>query len=269
MDIMTIVGMIGAVGLLLMGVVHGGGLAAFMNLHGVMIVVGGTFCATMINSSFEEMKDTFKAFILLFFKSRHLPAENVIPIISRLAAKSRQLGIFSLQDEGKDIGDDGFMAHAIDVCLTTNDELLARVTLEREISQTRTRHREVGNILRTSGLLSPMFGLLGTLIGIIGVLKNISDPESVGPAMAVAISSAFYGILMANVLFVPGAGKLRMRSMEELISKEVMMEGLMDIIFSNRIPVIIELRLFSYLKTGNMKGGEEVAAPAPAPAPTT
>lgn len=267
MDAMTIFGILGAISLITLGIAEGGAVSAFMNLHGILLVIGGTLCSTMVNSSFKEIKDTFKAGFFLFRKPHYIQAEQIIPIVSALATKSRQQGIFSLQDEGKDIGDDGFFAHAIDVCLTTNDELLARVTLEKEINQVRVRHREVGNIFRTAGLLSPMFGLLGTLIGIIGVLRNISDPEKVGPEMAVAISSAFYGILIANLVCVPGAGKLRTRSMEELLSKEMMVEGLCDVIFSSRIPIIIEMRLLSYLQTGKMSeegGGTAVPAPAKA-----
>lgn len=181
------------------------------------------------------------------------PPDEVLPIINRLAFKARQLGVLSIEDEAKNISDDGFLSRAIDVSLTTNDETLSRLTLEKEVARIRSRHLEIGNVFRTMGLLGPMFGLLGTLIGIISVLRNISNPESVGPAMAVAISSAFYGILLSNLICVPAAGKLRSRSMEELLSKEIIVEGLMDIFFSDRIPTMIEMRLLSYLNPGKVK----------------
>ena len=267
MDLMTIIGMLGAVALLLTGIGGGAGLKAFINAHGILIVVGGTFFATMVNSSYKEIRDSLSAAFSLLLKPKHIPPEDVIPSLTRIATQARQKGALSIQDEGRDIGDDGFLSHAIEVCLSTNDEPTARVTLEREINHIRVRHREVGNIFRTAGLLSPMFGLLGTLIGIISVLRNISEPESVGPAMAIAISSAFYGILLANLVFVPGAGKLRTRSIEELLSKEMMMEGLLDAVFSDRIPVVIEMRLLSYLKTGTV-AKEPEKAPNAAQAPS-
>ena len=267
MDLMTIVGILGAVTLLVMGIGGAAQLRAFLSFHGLLIVVGGTFAATMINSSFQEIRDAVSAGFSIFFKPKHISPEEIVGYISRLASKARQLGPLSIQDEGKDAEDDGFLAHAIEICVSSHDESLARVTLEREINHIRMRHREVGNIFRTSGLLSPMFGLLGTLIGIINVLRNIAEPESVGPAMAVAISSAFFGILLANLIFVPGAGKLRTRSIQEVLSKEMIMEGLMDVVFSDRIPVIIEMRLLSYLRTGTVVK-EPDKAPAAAPAPS-
>lgn len=250
MDLTTLAGGLGAIALLLYGIMHEGALGAFMNLHGVTLVLGGTLCATMINSSPRDMANSFKAGISLLFKPKTIPAEDVLRHMTWMATKARQLGVLSLEEERKNIKDDGFLARAIDVCVTTNDETLSRLTLEEEIERIKKRHQEVGNVFRTMGLLGPMFGLLGTLIGIISVLRNISEPESVGPAMAVSISSAFYGILLANLFCVPAAGKLRSRSLDELVSKEIMKEGILDIFFSDRIPTMIEMRLLSFLKGG-------------------
>ena len=96
------------------------------------------------------------------------------------------------------------------------------------------------------GILSPMFGLLGTLMGIIGVLRQLSDPEGVGPAMAVAITSAFYGILFSNMICVPIAGKIRARIWLRVKLKSMILEGILEIMRGS-VPLVVERRLQSYL----------------------
>ena len=105
---------------------------------------------------------------------------------------------------------------------------------------------EIANVYRTMGILAPMFGLLGTLIGIISVLKQLSDPESVGPAMGVAITSAFYGILLANMVCVPIAGKIRARIWLRVKLKSMILEGILEIM-KGSIPLVVERRLQAYL----------------------
>jgi chemotaxis protein MotA len=108
---------------------------------------------------------------------------------------------------------------------------------------------------------SPTFGLIGTVVGIVGVLKNISNPESLGPAMAMALSASFYGIFLANMVFLPLAGKLRTRSIHEIVAKQILAEGLLAIFFTDEASSLIEMRLVSYLQKR-----QESSAKAPAPA---
>src|SRR5438874_643376 len=107
MDIMTIVGALGAISLLGYGVWHEGALGAFMNMHGIQLVVGGTFCATMINSSLDDVLNSFKAGLGLLFKPKYLPPEEMLHVVTRLATKARQLGVLALEEERKSIDDDG------------------------------------------------------------------------------------------------------------------------------------------------------------------
>lgn len=265
MDFMTIFGLVGGFGVLYWGVKEGGSVSAFINLHGVMIVCGGTFFAAMINSSAQEMRSALRAGLQLFASHKVKAPEEMIPIIVELCRKARQGGVRAIQDAGAEAGDDGFMGRVIDACLVLNDERLARDAVIAEINQVRTRHRETGNIFRVMGLLAPMFGLLGTLIGIIAVLRNLSDASQAGPAMAVAISSAFYGIVLSNLVCVPAANKLRSRSMTELLSKEVVLIGILTIVFSSRSPMAVEAGLSGYLhKRIAGRSGEGVPSPAEA-----
>ena len=105
----------------------------------------------------------------------------------------------------------GFLMRASLAALEYNDSNFVKQVMEQEINQAADETNEIANVYRTMSILMPMFGLLGTLIGIIGVLRDLSNPENVGPAMGVAITSAFYGIFMANMICVPIAGKIRAR----------------------------------------------------------
>ena len=118
--------------------------------------------------------------------------------------------------------------------------------LEAELYCEMDHHNEIVNVYRTLSILFPMFGLIGTLIGIVDVLKQISNPEQVGPAMAVAITSAFYGISLANMFATPVAGKLRLKFLQEYLAKAVIVEGITEVL-KGTVPVLVERRLEAYL----------------------
>jgi chemotaxis protein MotA len=132
------------------------------------------------------------------------------------------------------------------VAVEYNDPELVKSILEGEINTSFDRHNEVINVFRTAAILAPMFGLLGTLIGIVSVLKQISNPETVGGAMAVAMTTAFYGISLANMFCVPVAGKLRIRNLEELRAKSMVADGVV-MMMRGTIPLVIERKLQAYL----------------------
>ncbi|MCX7641842.1 MAG: MotA/TolQ/ExbB proton channel family protein [Elusimicrobiales bacterium] len=96
-------------------------------------------------------------------------------------------------------------------------------------------------------VLSPMFGLVGTLIGIIGVLKEISNPDMIGPAMSIAITSAFYGIFLSNMIFTPVANKIRTRAIMYLKFKAMILDGMLEIM-KGTLGIMIERKLKSYIE---------------------
>lgn len=261
MDWTTIIGALLGVGIVGYGVIESRSWAAFLNIHGFILVMGGTFAAILINTPLALFKEAFKAAFMLFSKRKGLPIEAAIKIIVGLAEKARRSGNMAIESDGRDVGDDGFLQMAIDACLTTSDEKLAREILSQKLRQIKNRHTETANVFRTMSILFPMFGLVGTLIGIVTVLKNISNPKNVGSAMAVALSTAFFGILLANLVCVPIAGKLRLRSLEEALEKEILAEGILKIFFTSEIPTQISLYLESFMRTRLETAGE--GAPAP------
>lgn len=253
MNITSILGMVLGAGVMWWGMNSGHVLKTFINWHGVILVLGGAFAATLVNSELHEIVASVRAFFSIVMKPKNPPAPTIIPVMIELSRKSRKEGFLSLHGLGKDFGD-GFLSKAIQVLIEGEGDIkAARWLLEKEINRTALRHREVQNIFRTVGILSPMFGLLGTLIGIVEVLNNFSDPKAVGPSMATAITSAFYGICMANFICVPVAGKLRQRTLNELLLKEMILEGLLAI-HDEEVPSAVEGKLSTYL-SGKMRQG--------------
>lgn len=255
-------------GVILYGLFESQSFYAFLNLHGFILVMGGTVAAILINTPGPLFLDTLRSLRFVFLKPRGISPAEAMRLVTQLAEKARKSGNISIENDGQGIGD-GFLQAVIDACLTTSDEKLTREILGQKLRQIKGRHVEVVNVFRTMSVLFPMFGLIGTLIGIVTVLKNISNPKNVGPAMAVALSTAFFGILMANMVCVPVAGKLRLRSLEEEIAKEVMIEGVLKIFFTSQVPSQIGLFMEAYSHQRLSEGGAGVAAGVAEPARTT
>ncbi len=251
MDIMTIGGLILGFILIYAGMVQSGKLtiSLFFNYHALMIVIGGTLAATMINTPWHELKNGFKALKTLIFEPKLPSPKETVSKLVNLTQKARREGISSLKDEGSDFGD-GFLGRAIKMVIDGLDVEFIKNALEKEIIETKERHKETANVFRTMAVLAPMFGLIGTLIGIVGVLKNLTNPIGIGSSMAVALTTAFYGILFANLLFLPASGKLRIKSLKEILLKEIIMEGVLAI-KAGWIPLMVQRHLEGYLVNGD------------------
>lgn len=266
MDVMTLAGFIAGGILLYWGVLQTGIGSIFLNAHGIVIVLGGTVCATAVNTSFKGVMQGISAFVSIFRNSDMPSHEECIRVIVQMSETAhREGGLMAIQNVDPAFAD-GFLKRAVTVAIMSGESKDARQILEEEIRQRRIAKQESSNLYRTMGILSPMFGLMGTLLGIIQVLKNMSDPAKVGPSMALAITSAFYGIGFSNMLCVPVANKIRFRSIEETQTLELILEGVIDIL-SAKMPRLVEMHLRGYLLA---RGTEPMSAtlrePASSPA---
>lgn len=244
MDYNTVLGITGFVGLMIVGVSTGQVNSSLLNIHGVFVVLGGSFVAILINSPFTHTVKAFTELRFLMFSDETAEIKRTVPVMVALAGQCRERGLSALKDaDPKHAG--GFLARVSAAALEYNDSNFVRRVITQEINQAADEMNEIANVYRTFGLLSPMFGLLGTLMGIIGVLKQLSDPESVGPAMGVAITSAFYGIIIANMVCVPIAGKIRSRIWMQTKLKSMILEGILEIM-QGSVPVVVERRMQSY-----------------------
>jgi chemotaxis protein MotA len=227
------------------GVTSSGSVGALINAHGLVIVVGGTAAATLVSHPLSRMITAFRQLLILFSPTKiPTPAEAIEEAVRLARVAQEGGGLLSLQDEGREFAD-GFGHRAITVAIASGEFARTRSVMVTQIKQTRIMRMEDANVFRTIGVLSPMFGILGTLLGMIQVLGSLQDPSKVGPAMALALSSAFVGIAIANFICIPLAGQVRLEAQRETLVYDILLEGILDI-QAGKAPYLVELALASF-----------------------
>jgi chemotaxis protein MotA len=244
MDITTFLGAGSILGIIFLGVRAGELPAILINWHGLVIVAGGTAAAMLLNTPGSQLASLWSSFLMLLRGSPYPSKAAIVERVSILAEQVQARGIAAL-GQADQTAINGYLARAAAVAVEYNNADLVQQILEMEINTTFDQNSERSNLFRTAGVLAPMFGLLGTLIGIVSVLKEISNPENVGQAMAVAMTTAFYGIAMANAVFVPVAGKLRARCIEELRAQSMVADGIV-MMMRGVVPLAIARKLQAY-----------------------
>lgn len=225
-------------------ILMGGPLSIFINAPAMAIVFGGTAGVTLINYPLADVIGTvsiFKKTVLI----KETDTNKLIVQMMEFANKARKGGILSLQDSIDSI-EDKFMVKALQMAVDGQEPADLKTMLQTEIDNIATRHANGSEILNTMGIIAPAMGMVGTLIGLVQMLVNLDDPSAIGPAMSVALLTTFYGSVLANVLFIPMAGKLRTRSKTEILQKTMITEG-MESILSGENPRIMEQKLHAYI----------------------
>jgi len=244
MDIATVLGVISAFGLVLVAIFMGGGLGLFINIPALMIVVGGTLGATMINYPLKEVLGVLKVVQKAFF-TKNIPIDELIKKFLDFARKSRKEGILSLEGDIKEVSDE-FLKRGVQLSIDGLEPQEINNLLETELDFLRSRHQLGAEIFTTMGTYAPALGMIGTLIGLVQMLKSMDDPSTIGPAMAVALLTTFYGSVMANIVCMPIAGKLRTRSKEETLTKEMTIQGVISLSNGDN-PRILEQKLYAFV----------------------
>ena len=227
MDLATVLGLIAGFGLLATAVAMGGSFAAFVDVPSLLIVFGGTAAVTLTCFSLSEFVKTPEVLLrALFFKIPD-PA-NEARLILEFAQKARAKGLLALQ---KDLGviDDPYLRQCLALAVDGVDQSAIENTMRNDTNSMLERHQHGISILRKAGDVSPAMGLIGTLIGLVQMLGNLSNPESIGPAMAVALLTTFYGAVMANMVFIPLANKLERNSNAEYLLRRLYHVGVMSV----------------------------------------
>jgi chemotaxis protein MotA len=227
--------------------------------HGLLIVFGGLASAMLINTSLAQIRGALRAVAwVLFPSSLPSPAEAAAEL-ARLSRRARaEGGLLALRGEGEGFAG-GFLKYALETAAACGETNGSREILDIAIRRKRIQRQEDANVLRTMATLAPMFGLLGTLVGMLQVLNSMSEPTRLGPAMALALSSAFIGIGLANFICVPLAGHIRSQAMRETMILEMIVEGVLEISIS-RPTFQVELRLAAYQDLQIGAGPDEEAA---------
>jgi chemotaxis protein MotA len=244
MDIATVLGVISAFGLVCLAIFMGGGIKLFINVPALMIVVGGTLGATMINYPLRDVFGVFKVVRKALF-ARSMAVSDLIKRFVSYAQKSRKEGILALEDEVKNVSD-SFLKKGVELAIDGLEPQEINEILETEVEFVRSRHQLGAEIFSTMGTFSPALGMIGTLIGLVQMLQTMDDPSKIGPAMALALLTTFYGSLLANIVCLPIAGKLRTRSKEEVLTKEMAIQGVISLSNGDN-PRILEQKLLAYI----------------------
>lgn len=252
MDIGTIGGIVLGFALIFWGIVSGGvGIGSFIDVPSVIIVIGGSFAAVFVSFPLKTVLGCGAIFKQTITVSS-ISVPDIIAKIIDLANVARREGLLALEEAVDQVNDD-FLKKGVMLIVDGTDPELVKNILETEIAYMEGRHSQGKSILDTFGSLGPAFGMIGTLIGLVAMLKNLDDPSSIGPSMAVALLTTFYGSVMANLIFIPMSNKVNLKSKEEVLVREIMVEGLLSI-QAGENPRIIEEKLKAFLPPSLRKG---------------
>ncbi len=242
MDIATFLGIIVGFSLVIGAIFIGGAVDTFVNIPGLMIVLGGTFAATSINFPVSQIAKAFRAAIYIF-SGKNITSNDVVNTMVRIAEISRKDGLLALE---RIQTENAVLKKACQLIADNTDPTTIAQTLRIEISSLRNRHAIIQDVFRKMGTFAPSFGMIGTLIGLVQMLTRLDDPASIGPAMAVAILTTFYGALAATLIFLPIAGKLKSRTQQETLHLEIIFQGAQSILENNN-PRIVYEKLSSFV----------------------
>lgn len=250
MDFATLFGIgLGAV-LIVIAIVLSGQLVWFWDFVSILITMGGTLASTMISFRGKDMKNVIPV-LKKAFKKSNIDLNKDIDLIIDIANVARREGLLALDEQLTQI-DDPFLRKGVSMIVDGTDIELIKSILQTEVYFVQARHQEGQNLFNTMAGFAPAYGLIGTIIGLILMLQTLDDLGSLGKKMAVALVTTFYGCVLANLIFSPIAKKLKSLSDEEVLQKELYIEGLLSI-QEGENPRIIREKLNSFIARKELK----------------
>lgn len=245
MDITTLIGLlIGIAGLVGGYLWDGGHLNSLFIPSAMLIVFGGTFGAVIISFPASQLKNLGSALKMAFVEPRRNP-HRVIDELIEMATVARREGVLALEQRAQETANP-FMKEGLLMVVDGTDPELTRQILELEMDAREHTHESYTKIFEAAGGYAPTMGIIGTVMGLIHVLGNLADPNSLGPAIAVAFTATLYGVFSANVIYLPIASKIKIRSAEEISELELMLEGILAL-QAGENPQLIKKKLTSFL----------------------
>jgi len=224
MDIASLIGFIAGIGLIIVSLILGGNIAGFWDTPSVLMVFGGTVAATLINFPLSQFLSVMKVIPKVIF-AKEEDITDIIKHFIRLAVLVRKEGLLSLEDEISKL-ENPLMKRGLTFLADGVDADTISGILNLQLLAIQQRHKIGQEILKAMGRWAPAFGMIGTLMGLVQMLGNMSDPKSIGPAMAIAILTTFYGAIISNLFCLPMASKLKQRSEQEVAVIMLIIEGI-------------------------------------------
>ena len=248
MDIATIVGVFFGFSCIIMSIVAGTDIAIFVHIPSMLITVGGMISATLIHFSLPQFMSIAPIVKKTFFWK--MPSmQKLIQDMVNYSAISRRDGALALEQQIANVHDP-FLIKSLQMVVDGQDQEFIENSLFNEIHYLQERHQEGKKIMEFMGASAPSFGMIGTLIGLVAMLTSLDDPKNIGAGMAVALITTFYGALLANLLFIPLAGKLGIRSKQESLMREMIVEGVVGIV-KGEAPTEVRERMQTFISAKN------------------
>jgi chemotaxis protein MotA len=229
----------------------GAGAMVFVNVPSLLIVIGGAFAVVLMRFTLGQFIGSIKTAMKAFLYKAESPSE-LIDVVAELAAVARKEGLLAL--EGQEINNP-VLAKGISMLVDGHEPAVVKKTLTTEMNETVARHKIGQDIFKQIGDAGPAMGMIGTLVGLVQMLSNMSDPKSIGPAMAVALLTTLYGAMLANMFALPVCDKLSLRSNEEQMNKNIIIESVLGI-QDGQNPKVLEQMLRNYLPPSQRESEE-------------
>ncbi|MDB2409040.1 flagellar motor protein PomA [Pseudomonadales bacterium] len=245
MDLATLLGILGAFGIIGGAMTMSGGIGIFVDVPSVLIVLVGTFFVVLMKFNLAQFLGCFKIAGKAFMFKLVDPVELIDEVVE-LADDARKNGLLSLEE--KEVSD-AFLQSGIQLLVDGHDPEVVRSLLHKDMSETLKRHEVGSAIWKQMGDTAPAMGMIGTLIGLVAMLANMSDPASIGPAMAVALLTTLYGAMLGNMVALPISDKVSLRRNEESRIRNMIIDALMGI-QAGQNPRVIDSMLRNYLPSG-------------------
>ena len=211
MDLATLLGLLGAMGVVMAAIITGGSPIIFMNVPSILIVLGGTALVVMMKFTLGQFFGAFKVAARAFMFKLDEP-EDLIATVVELATIARKEGMLAL--ENAEINNE-FLRDGVRMLIDGNNREVVSAVMSKDLQQTIDRHKWGSKVFSATGDVAPAMGMIGTLIGLVQMLSAMDDPKSIGPAMAVALLTTLYGAVLANMVAIPIADKLDLRKAQE------------------------------------------------------
>lgn len=244
MDIMSVIGILGSAALLIYGILDGGSIENFINSSSAAITVGGTVAALMITFPMKVFAAMPKLLLKIFLPGEYNPVKYVTDIVE-ISTDAKKNGMLYVEEKIPHYKD-SFLCKALTLAVDSTAPEEIRHTMETELGYMIERHKSGVRFFEKGAVLAPGFGMIGTLTGLINMLMQTEDPTGITHGMASALITTFYGLIMANVIFLPMGNKLRKRSDEEVLCKQIIIEGVVSIA-NGETPKQIQEKLDSYI----------------------
>lgn len=242
MDLATLLGFLAAWGLIIATIALGSGAMVFVNVPSLMIVIGGAIAVVLMRFTLAQFIGSIKTAMKAFLYKAESP-EDLITSVVELATIARKEGLLALENQEVE---NPVLAKGITMLVDGHEPAVVKKSLTTEMNETISRHKIGQDIFKQIGDAGPAMGMIGTLVGLVQMLSNMSDPKSIGPAMAVALLTTLYGAMLANMFALPVSDKLSLRSAEEATNKNIIIESVIGI-QEGQNPKVLDDLLKNYL----------------------